>query len=269
MTLCRHFRISKKKKKDETKVETILFFLLIYFECVFFIFSNHSDEVGTPSAPALVADSLTATSLSLEWEIPDRLARLTKGKGHITKNYLVQWRYEEVAADWTFCRNQSMGYNSTIRVDNLQPFTKYRVNEYYKYQLTPNQFNNNLTSHFFFFFQNTQFRVALILSSNTEMELFSEQSLIISTLAQGTPLSKPVIVRAVAVDHSRISISWGPGPFPNGPIIFYVLQIKDTKRDGYLALKVYFRDLVLLYTTKFFLFLTLEIQNFLLSLHNL
>lgn len=100
-------------------------------ECIaqidFGIFLFALDEVGTPSAPALVADSLTATSLSLEWEVPDRLAKLTKSRGHLTKNYLVQWRYEEVVGDWTFCRNQSMGYNSTIRVDNLQPFTKYRV----------------------------------------------------------------------------------------------------------------------------------------------
>lgn len=85
------------------------------------------DEVGTPSAPELVADSLTATSLSLEWEVPERLRRLTRNCERLTENYLVQWRYEEVAGDWTFCRNQSMGHNSTIRVDNLQPFTKYRV----------------------------------------------------------------------------------------------------------------------------------------------
>lgn len=83
----------------------------------------------------MVADSLTATSLSLEWEVPERLAKLTKSRGRLTKNYLVQWRYEEVVGDWTFCRNQSMGYNSTIRVDNLQPFTKYRVNFFLLYNI--------------------------------------------------------------------------------------------------------------------------------------
>lgn len=87
--------------------------------------------------------------------------------------------------------------------------------------------------------------MALILSSNSEVELFSEQSLIISTLAKGSPLSKPIIVRAVAVDHTRISISWGPGPFPNGPILIYVLQIRDTNKDGYLALKVDLRDFLI------------------------
>lgn len=83
-----------------------------------------------------------------------------------------------------------------------------------------------------------QFRVALILSPNHEKELFSEQSVIISTLPMGVPFSEPAIVRAVAVDHTRISISWEPGPFPNGPILSYVLQIKDLTPDGYFGLKV-------------------------------
>lgn len=61
----------------------------------------------------------------------------------------------------------------------------------------------------------------------------SEQSVIISTLAQGVPLSTPAIVRAVAVDHTRISVSWEPGPFPNGPILSYVLQIEDTQTNEF------------------------------------
>ncbi|XP_062538058.1 proto-oncogene tyrosine-protein kinase ROS isoform X3 [Armigeres subalbatus] len=164
-------------------------------------------EIGSPPAPALVADSLTATSLSLEWEIPERLVQLSRHKSHGPRSYLVQWRYEEVAGDWKFCRNQSMGDNSTIRVDNLQPYTKYR------------------------------FRVALILSPNRDDALISEQSVIILTLPQGVPMSEPKIVRAVAVDHSRISISWEPGPFPNGPILSYVLQITDLDSEDNSALK--------------------------------
>lgn len=120
-------------------------------------------EIGSPPAPALVADSLTATSLSLEWKIPDRLVQLSRHKDHAPRSYLVQWRYEEVAGDWKFCRNQSMGDNSTIRVDNLQPYTKYR------------------------------FRVALILSPNRDDALISEQSVIILTLSQGVPMSEPKI----------------------------------------------------------------------------
>uniref|UniRef100_A0A1B0CKJ2 Fibronectin type-III domain-containing protein n=1 Tax=Lutzomyia longipalpis TaxID=7200 RepID=A0A1B0CKJ2_LUTLO len=154
-------------------------------------------EVGIPPAPALVADTLTATSLSLEWEIPEKFALLTRGKLHSSQSYLVQWRYEEVVGDWKFCRNQSMGDNSTVRVDNLQPYTKYR------------------------------FRVALLLSKQHDEFLTSEQSVIISTLPMGVPLSEPAIVRAVAVDHTRISVTWEPGPFPNGPVLSYVLQIRD------------------------------------------
>lgn len=90
----------------------------------------------------------------------------------------------------------------------------------------------------FILFRIIKFRVALILSSNHEKELFSEQSVIISTLPMGKPLSEPAIVRAVAVDHTRISVSWEPGPFPNGPILSYVLKIKDLSPTGYLTLKV-------------------------------
>lgn len=88
---------------------------------------NVTDEIGTPPAPALLADSLTATSLSLEWEIPPRLSEFMKRGRNVLRNYLVQWRYEETGNDWKYCRNQSMEDNSTIHVENLQPYTKYRV----------------------------------------------------------------------------------------------------------------------------------------------
>jgi proto-oncogene tyrosine-protein kinase ROS len=77
------------------------------------------DEIGTPPAPALVADTLTATSLSLEWE----------GSRFSNISYLVQWRYEELAGAWQYCRNQSWGPHSTVLVENLQPYTKYRVSD--------------------------------------------------------------------------------------------------------------------------------------------
>ncbi|XP_037919299.1 protein sevenless isoform X2 [Hermetia illucens] len=159
-------------------------------------------EVGIPRAPALVPDTLNATSLTLEWEIPPKLIDLTLGRSFVPKSYLVQWRYEEVDGDWKFCRNQSMGRNSTVRVDNLQPYTRYR------------------------------FRVALPLSRKEDEVLISEQSVIITTLPQGPPKSKPLIVRAVAVDHTTISVSWEPGPFPNGPILSYSLRIKDLSLTG-------------------------------------
>lgn len=78
-------------------------------------------EIGIPAAPALVADSLTATSLSLEWKGVD----IDRRAGGIS--YLVQWRYEELAETWQYCRNQSWGEGDQILVENLQPYTKYRV----------------------------------------------------------------------------------------------------------------------------------------------
>jgi len=39
----------------------------------------------------------------------------------------VQWRYEELAETWQYCRNQSWGEGDQILVENLQPYTKYRV----------------------------------------------------------------------------------------------------------------------------------------------
>lgn len=73
--------------------------------------------------------------------------------------------------------------------------------------------------------------MALILSSFREIELYSEQSLVIITSEEGPPQSEPDIVRAVAVDHTRISISWEPGLLKNGPILFYALQIKGTNSE--------------------------------------
>lgn len=82
-------------------------------------------EIGTPPAPALVADSLTATSLRLEWKGVDIRRRV----GSIS--YLVQYtrRYEKSAETWQYCRNQSWGDGNQILVENLQPYTNYKVCE--------------------------------------------------------------------------------------------------------------------------------------------
>lgn len=77
------------------------------------------------------------------------------------------------------------------------------------------------------------------MSSFREIELYSEQSLVIITAEEGPPQSEPDIVRAVAVDHTRISISWEPGLLKNGPILFYVLQIKEADRETHFTIKVY------------------------------
>lgn len=78
-----------------------------------------------------------------------------------------------------------------------------------------------------------QFRVALLLKStqhNTE-PIVSAPSVVILTLAAGLPASAPVIVRAAAVDSCRISVSWEPGPFPNGPLLSYVLRLQGAQNS--------------------------------------
>nr|CAD7207082.1 unnamed protein product [Timema douglasi] len=134
----------------------------------------------------------------LEWD----------GQRFSNMSYLVQWRYEEWAGAWQYCCNQSWGPHSTVLVENLQPYTKYR------------------------------FRIALMLSPQHHSEpIVSDPSVVISTLPEGTPSSPPVIVRATAIDSARISVSWEPGPFPNGPVLSYMLQISELP-EGYYALKV-------------------------------
>ncbi|XP_014482097.1 PREDICTED: proto-oncogene tyrosine-protein kinase ROS isoform X2 [Dinoponera quadriceps] len=177
-------------------------------------FQQLKAEIGIPPAPALVADSLTATSLSLEWKGVD-IKRRIEGI-----SYLVQWRYEELAETWQYCRNQTWGEGDQILVENLQPYTNYR------------------------------FRVAMLLKSSQHNPepIVSAPSVVILTRAAGLPTSAPVIVRAAAVDSYRVSVSWEPGPFPNGPLLSYVLrlqgadhsQLKDipasenTTRDHYM-----------------------------------
>ncbi|XP_076244805.1 receptor protein-tyrosine kinase sevenless isoform X2 [Calliopsis andreniformis] len=155
-------------------------------------FQQLKAEIGIPPAPALVADSLTATSLRLEWNGID----IERRGGGIS--YLVQWRYEELAETWQYCRNQSWGEDDQILVENLQPYTKYR------------------------------FRVALLLKSSQHNPepIVSAPSVVIRTLAAGLPTSAPVIVRAAVVDSCRVSVSWEPGPFPNGPLLSYVLRLQ-------------------------------------------
>lgn len=83
-----------------------------------------------------------------------------------------------------------------------------------------------------------QFRVALLLKSSQHNPepIVSAPSVVIRTLAAGLPTSAPVIVRAVAVDSCRASVSWEPGPFPNGPLLSYVLRLQGADHS---QLKVY------------------------------
>ncbi|XP_012234446.2 proto-oncogene tyrosine-protein kinase ROS isoform X2 [Linepithema humile] len=165
-------------------------------------FQQLKAEIGTPPAPALVADSLTATSLRLEWKGIDVHRRV----GSIS--YLVQYtrRYEKSAETWQYCRNQSWDNgNRQILVENLQPYTNYK------------------------------FRVALLLKLSVHNpEPIVSAPVVITTLAAGLPTSPPRIVRGSAVDSYRVSVSWEPGEFVNGPLLSYVLRLQG---DNHTQLK--------------------------------
>ncbi|XP_044258516.1 proto-oncogene tyrosine-protein kinase ROS isoform X1 [Tribolium madens] len=156
-------------------------------------FNQLKSKLLTPPAPALVADTLSATSLRLEWNFPEAK--------RVGLTYHVQWKYEELTATWHYCRNVTWFDNDTVLIENLQPYTKYR------------------------------FRIVLILG-HQENQIVSNPSVVISTLASGIPVSPPSSVRVAPIDSTRISVSWEPGPFPHGPLLSYVLQITDNHPDA-------------------------------------
>jgi hypothetical protein len=86
-------------------------------------------EVSTAVAPALVPDSLTSTSLSLEWSVPAKFFELAKGnlfKKTKNETYFVQC-FEDSEVEWKICGNQTIYDNSTIHVEQLHPYSQYRV----------------------------------------------------------------------------------------------------------------------------------------------
>ncbi|CRK90687.1 CLUMA_CG004384, isoform A, partial [Clunio marinus] len=172
-----------------------------------FYFQWIKQEVSSPAAPALVPDSLTSTTLSLEWFVPSKFLELAKGnlfKKTKNETYFVQC-YEDAEDDWKICGNQTIYENSTIHMERLQPYTKYK------------------------------FRVALLLSENEA--IYSEASVVISTSEEGVPESSPVVEQIGAVDQTRIMVSWKSGLKNNGPILSYNLQIRDLTQSGYNAVK--------------------------------
>lgn len=80
--------------------------------------------------PALIPDSLTSTSLSLEWSVPTKFSELAKGnlfKKTKNETYFVEC-YEDYEDDfWKLCGNQTTYENSTIHMEKLQPYAKYKV----------------------------------------------------------------------------------------------------------------------------------------------
>ncbi|GFT84439.1 proto-oncogene tyrosine-protein kinase ROS [Nephila pilipes] len=147
------------------------------------------DEVGTPAQPYLVAETRTNTSITIAWN------------RSIYQNisYLVQFRYDsgsKYASDWEYYNPVNMIKENSLKVEGLHPYTKYR------------------------------FRVAYILLENYP-PLFSEESIAISTLPYGVPSTAPVITCLTAVSCTRVSLSWDPPMFANGPILSYVLYIEE------------------------------------------
>lgn len=71
-----------------------------------------------------------------------------------------------------------------------------------------------------------QFRLVIVLASDRE-PLTSEESAPVLTLPSGLPSSPPVNLQAVVLDANRISISWDPPHYPNGPLVSYSLNIQE------------------------------------------
>lgn len=98
-------------------------------------------------------------------------------------------------------------------------------------------FSNDCASHCGTNRCRLQFRVALLLKlSQHNPEPIVSAPVVITTLAAGLPTSPPRIVRGSAVDSYRVSVSWEPGEFVNGPLLSYVLRLQW---DNHTQLKVY------------------------------
>ncbi|OXU31361.1 hypothetical protein TSAR_014934 [Trichomalopsis sarcophagae] len=156
-------------------------------------------DIGVPPTPILVEDSNAATSLTLKWD-----------NSHLKQYdfkimYFAQWKYEDVEGDWRYCDYQSWNGNNQIFVHKLQPYTKYR------------------------------FRLAILLKSMEQNDepLFSQPSPAILTFPSGPPTSAPVILRALAIDHSRIYVNWKEGLFTNGPLFSYVLRLQQEGHEAF------------------------------------
>lgn len=80
------------------------------------------------------------------------------------------------------------------------------------------------------FIASLQFRLVIVLASDRE-PLTSEQSAAIQTLPSGLPSSPPTHLQGVALDANRISISWDPPLYPNGPLVSYSLTIQEASSN--------------------------------------
>lgn len=86
-------------------------------------FSYLRGLLGQPAAPALLADSLNATFLKLEWSYPKIV--------ELGLNCYVQWKYEDISrpgSSWQYSQKADWDKeNNVFAVYDLEPYTKYRV----------------------------------------------------------------------------------------------------------------------------------------------
>ncbi|XP_014223646.1 proto-oncogene tyrosine-protein kinase ROS [Trichogramma pretiosum] len=154
------------------------------------------DYIGVPPTPNLVEDSLTSNSLTLKWSNANL-------KQYDTKLlYFAQCKLEDVPEKkWKYCNNQNWLGNNQISLYNLQPYAKYR------------------------------FRLVVYLKNaiDDDAAIFSRPSASILTAPSGPPSSAPRLVKALAVDHSRIYVHWRPGTYTSGPLYSYVLQLQQIR----------------------------------------
>ncbi|XP_077540102.1 receptor protein-tyrosine kinase sevenless isoform X2 [Haemaphysalis longicornis] len=144
-------------------------------------------QIGQPQPPYLVADSRTNDTVTVRWKASSLAPNVT---------YLVQWKYEALPSNWEYYRPDLPLAKSVLRVQGLRPYTKYR------------------------------FRVAWILLPN-QSPLYSQPSVVISTLPYGVPSTPPKITSLTTIGPRSIAVSWDPPLFPNGPILSYALYLVE------------------------------------------
>ncbi|KAH9381223.1 hypothetical protein HPB48_014466 [Haemaphysalis longicornis] len=145
------------------------------------------EDTKSPQPPYLVADSRTNDTVTVRWKASSLAPNVT---------YLVQWKYEALPSNWEYYRPDLPLAKSVLRVQGLRPYTKYR------------------------------FRVAWILLPN-QSPLYSQPSVVISTLPYGVPSTPPKITSLTTIGPRSIAVSWDPPLFPNGPILSYALYLVE------------------------------------------
>ncbi|KAK4016061.1 hypothetical protein OUZ56_031022 [Daphnia magna] len=170
--------------------------------------SSYVDDIkarmGRIVAPIPIAGSISNTSVTLEWKWNATALGLLH-RNHVI-NVSIKWCHSqpEMCSAWEAVPNATeRSGQSLVTVNELRPYTIYR------------------------------FRLVIVLASDRE-PLTSEESAPVVTLPSGLPSSPPINLEVVVLDANRISITWDPPYYPNGPLISYSLNIQEaSSRKGY------------------------------------